>query len=217
MTEVYDIMERIKETQVVAVMRGDFRADRALEVADVLLKEGISIFEMTTNSTEPIKAMQVLKRVYGRRAYVGMGTVLDVKTAKQVMDAGADFVVSPAFDPEVVQTVTRAGKMMIPGVTTPSEAVAAWDMGVPILKLFPVGVLGVQYFKTMFGPLNHMTFMCNGGITDANAPAFVKAGAVGVGVAGWLTGSGDTDTAHIQERARILNAALRGEQPPVQV
>jgi 2-dehydro-3-deoxyphosphogluconate aldolase/(4S)-4-hydroxy-2-oxoglutarate aldolase len=194
-------------------MRGAFAPAAALAVTSVLLEEEINVFELTMNSDAPIEALKTLKDAYGEQAFVGMGTVLSVDEAKQVIDAGGQFIVSPAFDPDVVQYVLDAGVMMIPGVITPSEAVMAWKMGVPLLKLFPVGALGVAYFKTMFGPLNHMKFMCNGAINQENARSFIQAGAVACGMAGWLTGDGTTPSESIRARAAMIKTAVaQGKQ-----
>ena len=137
----------------------------------------------------------------GDEACVGMGTVLDVDSANAVLDAGADFIVSPAFQPDVVRAVMERGVLMGPGVATSSEAVAAWDMGVKLIKLFPIGALGIDYFKAMFGPLKHMTFMCNGAMNDQNARAFIQAGAVACGMGGWLVGDGAWSASRLRSRA----------------
>ena len=138
-----------------------------------------------------------------------MGTVLDAETAKRVIDAGADFVVSPAFIPEVVQVALDAGVLVVPGVATATEAVMAWNMGVKLLKLFPVGALGVDYFRAIYGPLNHMNIQCNGNTSADNVPDFLKAGAFSCGVAGWLTGDGSMATDKIRRRAQLLQAKIR--------
>ncbi len=205
--------EMVKASLVMAGMRGaNFDVKAALQVTEILMAEGFNVFELTMNSHDPITVMQAVKAEYGDAACVGMGTVLDVTTARQVLDAGADFVVSPAFQPEVVQVVLDAGVLVAPGVMTPSEAVAAWAMGVPLLKLFPVGAVGVPYFKAMFGPLAHMQFMCNGAMTAENAHAFLKAGAVACGMADWLTGDGTTPAESIRNRARQLARAVQMAQ-----
>lgn len=198
----YDFIER---GALMAGMRGvRFTPENALKVTGVLMEVGINVFEVTMNSTQPVEVMQTLKREYGAEACVGMGTVLDTDTAKQVLDAGADFVVSPAFQPEVVQVVLNANVLVAPGIITPSEAVAAWTMGVKLLKIFPIGVLGADYLKTILGPLDHMKFMCNGGINAENAREFLKAGALACGMAAWLTGDGTTPLDTIRQRARLL-------------
>lgn len=202
----YEFVER---GALMAGMRGErFTADVARKVTGVLVEEGIKVFELTMNSVQPIAVMQAVKREFGAEACVGMGTVLDVETARHVLNAGADFVVSPAFQPEVVQEVLDAGVLVAPGVITPSECVEAWGMGVKLLKIFPIGPLGVEYFKTLRGPLDHMKFLCNGGINADNAREFLKAGAVACGMAAWLTGDGATPLETIRQRARLLRKAV---------
>ena len=201
-------LETIKAGGIVAGMRGAFPPDVALQISDTLMSEGINAFELMMNSQEPIAAMQALKAEYGEDACVGMGTVLDVDTAHEVIDAGADFVVSPAFQPDVVRAVLSRDVLIGPGVATPSEAVAAWDMGVKLLKLFPIGALGIEYYRAMFGPLKHMTFMCNGAIDDQNAREFIAAGAVACGMGAWLVGDGAWSKSQLRSRARILLNAV---------
>lgn len=203
--QAYDVIEA---GGIVAGVRGAFVPEIAVKTCGILKDEGINCFEMTMNSLDPIAAMQAVKAEFGEDACVGMGTVLDVETAKRVLDAGADFVVSPAFQPEVVEYIIGQDVLMAPGVTTPSEALAAWEMGVKLLKLFPIGALGLDYFKAMFGPLNHMNFMCNGAMNDENAREFIQAGAVAAGMSGWLTGDATWTDSKLRSRARILVNAV---------
>ncbi|MBZ0275695.1 MAG: bifunctional 4-hydroxy-2-oxoglutarate aldolase/2-dehydro-3-deoxy-phosphogluconate aldolase [Anaerolineae bacterium] len=194
----------VETSGLIAGVRGAFPPAVALPVAEALMKAEINVFEFTMNSERAIEAMQAVKREYGDSACVGMGTVLDAATARRVLDAGADFVVSPAFSPEVVQTVMDADILIAPGVMTPTECVDAWAMGVKLLKIFPIGTLGLDYFKAIRGPLDHIQFMCNGGMDDQNVPLFLHAGAVCCGMAGWLTGDGTWPVAKIQERGLRL-------------
>lgn len=203
-----DALKAIEGGGIVAGMRGAFPPAVALQTAETLMNEGISNFEMLMNSEQPIEAMQALKGEFGEDACVGMGTVLDVDSAKRVLDAGADFVVSPAFQPDVVEAVMARGVLMGPGAATPSEAVAAWGMGVPLVKLFPIGALGIEYFQAVFGPLNHIRFMCNGAINDQNAREFMRAGAVACGMGPWLVGDGTWAKSRLRSRARILVNAV---------
>lgn len=196
------------EGGIVAGFRGPFPPDVALKTCGILLDEEINCFEFTMNSQQPIEAMQAVKAEFGEDVCVGMGTVLDVATAEQVLDAGADFVVSPAFQPDVVQAILDRDILMAPGITTPSEAVSAWNMGVKLLKFFPIGALGLDYFKAVYGPLNHMKFMCNGAMTDENAREFIQAGATAAGMSGWLTGDGTWSDSRLRSRARILVNAV---------
>ena len=202
-------LHHIESSGIVAGMRGAFPPDVALRVSETLMHEGINCFEMMMNSEEPIAAMQAVKGAYGDAACVGMGTVLDVESAVAALEAGADFVVSPAFQPAVVATVMERDVLMGPGAASPSEAVAAWAMGVKLIKLFPIGALGIDYFTAMFGPLKHMAFMCNGAMNDRNAREFLGAGAVACGMGGWLVGDGTWPKSRLRSRARVLVNAVR--------
>jgi 2-dehydro-3-deoxyphosphogluconate aldolase/(4S)-4-hydroxy-2-oxoglutarate aldolase len=213
---VYDWMAR---DGIVAGMRGDFHPAVALELVEILMDEGIHIFEFTMNSVQPIEAMQAVKKQFGDKVCAGMGTVLDVETAKRVLGAGANFVVSPSFQPDVVEAIMKPDIFIAPGVITPTEAVNAWSMGVKMLKIFPIGTLGLDYFKAIFGPLNHLKFMCNGGMTADNAGEFIKAGAVTAGMAAWLTGDGTWTESKLRSRARLVKNAIavaRGEEMTTQ-
>jgi 2-dehydro-3-deoxyphosphogluconate aldolase/(4S)-4-hydroxy-2-oxoglutarate aldolase len=203
----------IEHDGLIAGMRGDFPPEIALPVTEVLLESGIRVFEFTMNSTQPIAAMQAVKHAYGDSACVGMGTVLETQAARRALDAGADFIVSPAFNPDVVRLAQSAGVLVAPGVQTPTECVNAWALGVRLLKLFSIGTLGVEHFKAIRGPLDHMNFLCNGGMTLDNAPAFIRAGAVACGMAGWLTGDGHLPLETIRSRAQALRQAVDGVRP----
>ncbi len=202
-------LSAIESGGIVAGMRGAFPPAVALAVSEVLMGEGITVFELMMNSEQPLAALKALKAEYGADACVGMGTVLDVAAAQAALDAGADFVVSPAFQPAVVAAVMGRGILVGPGVATPSEAVAAWDMGVKLLKLFPIGALGIDYFEAIYGPLKHMRFMCNGAMDAQNARAFLQAGAVACGMGGWLVGDGTWAKSRLRSRARVLVNAVR--------
>ncbi|MBN8637013.1 MAG: bifunctional 4-hydroxy-2-oxoglutarate aldolase/2-dehydro-3-deoxy-phosphogluconate aldolase [Anaerolineae bacterium] len=210
--------DRIAECAFMAGMRGSFVPTTAVEVAHVLVESGrINVFELTMNSPQAIEAMQAIKHIYGDNAVVGMGTVLDVEMARQVLDAGADFVVAPSFSRAVVEYVLQHDILVVPGVMTPTEAVDAWSTGVKLLKLFPSGPLGLDYFKALRGPLDHINFMCNGGTDDTNSFDFLKAGAVACGMAGWLTGNGSTPLDVIARRAKLLRDGVTALRTGIRV
>lgn len=206
---------------LMAGMRGYFPPENALRVTSVLMDAGINVFEFLMNSEQPIEAMQAAKRAYGDDACIGMGTVLDADTARRALDAGADFIVSPAFNPDVVRAAQAADVLVAPGVITPTECVDAWALGVRLLKIFPIGSLGLDYFKSVRAPLDHMKFMCNGGTSDQNVGDFLRAGAVACGMAGWLTGDGHMALDVIGQRAcrlrQIVDDVKRGIKGTVTV
>ncbi len=197
--------DRIARSGIMAGMRGGFPPELALKISDTLIEAGqIDVFEFTMNSDKPLEAMQAVKRALGDSACVGMGTVLDADTARRVVEAGADFVIAPSFNRGVVEVAQQAGLLAVPGVITATEIVDAWATGVKLLKIFPIGALGLEYFKAVRAPLNHVNFICNGGMTGENAGGFLKAGAVACGMAGWLTGDGSMPLDTIAQRGRQL-------------
>lgn len=143
---------------------------------------------------------------------LGAGTVLDAKTARQVIRAGARFVVSPVFDVAVMDAAHGLDAAAMPGCFTPTEVLAAANAGADIVKVFPAGVLGPAFIEDLRGPLPHVRLMPTGGVTVANAPEWIRAGAVAVGI-----GTALLDPAAIREgrldvitdRARQLVEAIR--------
>ncbi len=211
--------DMIARGALLAGMRGHFPPEIALPLVEVLVDEGICALEFTMNSTRPLEALQAAKKAFGDRIVAGMGTILDPDTAKRALDAGADFVIAPSFQRATVEAVHAAGALMIPGVITPTEAVDAWQMGCRMLKIFPIGSLGLDYFKAVRAPLNQIPFLCNGGMTDKTIADYLRAGAVGCGLLGYLTGDGTWPLDKVRERARLLVgivAAVRAEKPPQQ-
>lgn len=208
-------LNRVERCGVVVVMRGNFPPEVALPAVETLLAAGIDVFEFTTNSPAAFESMQAVQQRFGADACAGMGTVLDAAMARRALDAGAQFMVAPSFSPAVVEAALAADVLIAPGVITPTECVDAWALGVRLLKLFPIGTLGVEYFRTLRGPLNHMRFMCNGAIDDVNLIEFLKAGAVAGGT-GWPVGDGSWPVTRIDERGRRLRHAIdafRSGQP----
>ncbi|HRF95525.1 MAG TPA: bifunctional 4-hydroxy-2-oxoglutarate aldolase/2-dehydro-3-deoxy-phosphogluconate aldolase [Aggregatilineales bacterium] len=204
------VLDRLLTEAVMVGMRGNFPPPVALRTAEIMREHNMTIFELTLNSVQPLEAMTALKKQWGDGVIAGMGTVLTVDDAERAIGAGADFIVSPAFVPSVVEYAQKMGVFVAPGVITPTEAVTAWAMGVTLLKLFPIGALGLDYFKAIFAPLNHIRFMCNGAVDGDNIPQFMKAGAVAAGMGGWLTGDGQMPEALMRSRAQALREGIAG-------
>jgi len=125
---------------------------------------------------------------------LGAGTVLDARTARAVIDAGATFIVSPVFRTEVIDACHAHDVPAIPGCFTPTEILAAHDAGADLIKVFPATALGPQYIKDLRAPMPQLRLMPTGGVTLDNAGDWIRAGAVAVGV-----GSALLDTKAIDE------------------
>lgn len=190
-------------TRVVAVLRG-LDPDRVLAVAEVLCRSGITAIEITMDSPDATSSIEGSIR---GDTVVGAGTVMSVADAEEAVAAGADFLVSPHTDLEVVRWAVERGIPMIPGAFTPTEVAVAWNAGAAAVKVFPASVGGPGLLKAIRGPFGDLPLVPTGGITASNAGAFLAAGAVAVGVGGWLTDH--DDLAVVGERTRAIVAATR--------
>jgi 2-dehydro-3-deoxyphosphogluconate aldolase/(4S)-4-hydroxy-2-oxoglutarate aldolase len=178
-------LSRIGASGIVAVIRaksGELLAD----VAEALLAGGVDVMEVTF--TVP-RAHEVLGRVadrLGERILLGAGTVLDTETARLALACGAEFIVSPTVNLDVVRMCRRYDKLVMPGALTPTEVLTAWEAGADLVKIFPSEVTGPEYLKALAGPLPHIKLMPTGGVNLETAADFLRAGAFALGVGGSL-------------------------------
>jgi len=207
-----EVLGAILETRVVAVIRMKDAA-RLAGVAAALGRGGVRALEITM--TVP-GAVGIIRGMAGSKApgtLVGAGTVLDARTAKDVIAAGADFVVSPITDMETVKVCRDAGVLVAPGAFTPTEIVAAWRAGADIVKVFPATSLGPQFCRDLRGPLPEVRLMPTGGVTVENARDFIAAGAAAVGLGTALVDAKSVEAGDweaLEARARRLLASLPG-------
>jgi 2-dehydro-3-deoxyphosphogluconate aldolase/(4S)-4-hydroxy-2-oxoglutarate aldolase len=208
---------RIVEIGIVPVIRAS-SAQLAIRAADAVCAGGIPIVEMTMTVPGAIEAIAQLAKSVGSEVLIGAGTVLDSQTAKQCIDAGAEFIVSPGFDLETVQTVSRLGKLMMAGALTPTEVISAWKAGSDFVKVFPCGAVGgAKYIKALQAPLPQIPMIPTGGVNMETAADFIRAGAAALGFGSELVSaaalnSGDTRdiTAAAREYVEIVREARRG-------
>lgn len=184
------IVNQIYENKIIAIIRG-IGSDRIIDVVSALLEGGIKLLEVTFNQDEmkaldTLKCLGLIKREYGNRVCLGVGTVIRTEQVKMAVDAGAEYIVSPNTDISVIHKTKELGKVSIPGAFTPSEMVTAFNAGADIIKLFPAGILGVDYIKALLAPLGHIPVIAVGGVNLDNVDQFIKAGAKGVGIGGNL-------------------------------
>jgi len=157
------------DTGVVAVIRAP-SAEILPEIAEALLAGGVLAIEVTMTTPNAIEGIAAFNKRVGEKAVLGVGTVLDSATATKAVEAGAQFVVSPAFDPEIVATTLKLGKISIPGAFTPGEILRATNAGADVVKVFPSTALGPGYFKDILAPLPKLRLTPTGGVDLKNAP-----------------------------------------------
>lgn len=194
---------------VVAILRGR-RAEHLDAVLDVLVEAGLRSLEITLNTPGALEAIRRAVGRYGRRARVGAGTVRTVADVEDSVAVGAQFLVSPHTDPALGLRARDLGVAYLPGALTPTEIVAAWNLGVTAVKLFPAGLGGPRYLRDLRGPLPDVRIVATGGVSADNVAEWFAAGAVAVGVGGSLIGDAldGGDLAGLAARAADLMRAV---------
>jgi len=184
------VRDRIVEIGVVPVVRAT-SAREARMAADAVCQGGITIAEITMTVPGAVEVIRELTKSHASDVLVGAGTVLNVEAAKQCLDAGAEFLVSPGLNLEVIQLAAKEGKLMMAGALTPTEVIMAWEAGSDLVKVFPCGqVGGARYIKALKGPLPQVPLVPTGGVNLNTAAEFVEAGAAALGVGGELVPAG---------------------------
>lgn len=179
----------ILEQKVIAVARG-LDARSAPSLTEALRAGGINTIEITV---EGAAGFDAISAVNGGEMLVGAGTVVTVDQAKRAVGAGAGFIVTPHLDPEIINWAMAEDVPIVPGAFTPTEVATAWRFGPPAVKIFPAHVGGPGYLRSLRGPFPDLVLVPTGGVDSTNAAAYLAAGAVAVGVGGWLTAHEDMD------------------------
>ncbi len=178
-------LQRVLDCGIVAVVRAPDPAG-LVEVVRALADGGVTVAEVTFTVPGAADVIREARRQLGDRVLLGAGTVLDPETARVALLAGAEFVVAPAVNPDVIRLCRRYDKLVMPGAFTPTEVLAAWEAGADVVKVFPADVLGPAFFKAMRGPLPQVRLMPTGGVDLATADEFLRAGACCLGVGSQL-------------------------------
>ena len=205
-----EVMQHIADGGLVAVVRAE-SAEQALKIAEACRAGGVAALEITFTVPGAAGVIERLAAEYrGSDMLIGAGTVLDPETARVAILAGADFVVSPYFNPEVVALCNRYDVLSVPGVMTIKEVVDALNAGARVTKAFPGEVLGPQFVKAVRGPIPHAKIIPTGGVSLDNVAEWIKAGAIAVGVGGNLTAGAKTgDYASITRLASEYSAKIK--------
>ncbi|MFV8826467.1 bifunctional 4-hydroxy-2-oxoglutarate aldolase/2-dehydro-3-deoxy-phosphogluconate aldolase [Alkalihalobacterium sp. APHAB7] len=169
------------ENSLVAVLRGKNEYNMHFLV-ESLLKGGITNIEITLDTPDAFNVIKSIKKEFNNQILIGAGTVLDPTSAILAINAGAEFVVSPTLNTDVIKATKRHGKISIPGALTPSEVLNAYECGADVVKVFPAGSLGPNYIKDLKGPLSYIQVMPTGGIGIEDVVDYFNAGAFTVGL-----------------------------------
>ena len=172
-------LQRLLNPGVVAVIRADSSA-QLMNVADALVKGGAPTMEVTMTTPNALQVISDVRAKFGDAICMGVGTVLDTETARAAILAGAEYVVTPTLNAEVIKLCRRYAKPIIAGAYTPTEALAAWEAGADFIKIFPADQLGPAYIKAIKAPLPQLEIIPTGGVDLNTAGEFIKAGCAAV-------------------------------------
>jgi 2-dehydro-3-deoxyphosphogluconate aldolase/(4S)-4-hydroxy-2-oxoglutarate aldolase len=207
-----EVRKKITDTRIIPVIRAA-SPELAMAAARAVCAGGIPIVEITMTVPNAVDAIRKLNESLRGDVLIGAGTVLDSETALECIEAGAQFLVSPAIDPDTIKLARSRDILMMAGALTPNEVVAAWKCGSDFVKIFPCGnVGGPSYIKALKPALPQIPMVPTGGVNLNNVAQFLEAGAAAVGVGSELISasalaSGNFDA--ITELARQFVGALR--------
>jgi len=184
--EKREIFNRMVAEGLLPVIRAS-SAREAIDVAEAIKEGGVSFLEITMTVQGAIDVIKELTQKYRDEIVMGAGTILDPETGRAALLAGAQFIVSPALNLDLIQLAHRYSAVVIPGAMTPTEILTAWNAGADMVKVFPAAQLGgPEFLKAIRGPLPQILLVPTGGVNLQNAGAFIKAGATALGVGGEL-------------------------------
>ena len=178
-------LARVLDRAIVAVIRAE-SPDLLVDVAEALVAGGVEVMEVTFTVPRVTQVLEKVASKLGSRILLGAGTVLDAETARTAILSGAEFIVAPSVNLDVIALCRRYSKLVMPGALTPTEVVTAWQAGADIVKIFPSELTGPKYLKALHGPLPQVRLMPTGGVNLETVEEFLKAGACALGIGGSL-------------------------------
>jgi 2-dehydro-3-deoxyphosphogluconate aldolase/(4S)-4-hydroxy-2-oxoglutarate aldolase len=200
-----DVLQRIRATGLIPVVRAE-SAELAMRAVEAIKVGGVDVLEVTMTVPGAIDVIAKLAATFGTEVVIGAGTVLDPDTADRCVQAGAQFIVSPALNEETISFCRRHEVAIFPGALTPTEVVRAWNAGADAVKVFPAGAVGgASYLRALKAPLPQIELVPTGGVSLKTAADFIKAGAMALGV-----GADLVDTKALREgRDEVLTERAR--------
>lgn len=175
------VLSKILSLKVIAVIRMKDR-ERLKKVIGAIHQGGVKCIEITLTVPCAAETISELRKDSLDDAIIGAGTVLDVQSALTVIQAGAQFVVSPVLNHEIIKICHEHDVVCVPGCFSPTEIYSAWNAGADIVKVFPATVLTPKYFKDLSRPFPDIRLMPTGGVTIENAVEWINAGACAIAI-----------------------------------
>jgi len=175
------ILKKIIENKVIAVIRSNSK-DNLMPFIDLIIKSGINSIEITLTTPNALSVIKQLKNYYKGSILIGAGTVTDLDSAKKALDVGAEYIVTPVLNMEVIDYVKKSQFPVISGAFSPTEIYNSFHAGSDMIKIFPANLLGIENFKSIQVIMPKLTLMPTGGISSENAREWLNAGADVLGI-----------------------------------
>ena len=209
-SEIEQKVDTLLDNKAFAVIRLDDEK-KAIPLVDALIAGGVKNIEVTLTSQNPYKVIEAVSKEFGTSAMVGVGSVLNETMMIDSLNAGASYVVTPIFRPELISLCHDNNAPIFTGAFTPTEIHNAVTAGADIVKVFPANILGMDFFKSILAPMPDLKIMPTGGVSLTNADQWFKAGACAVGVGGALLNNKDISDGNfskITENAKVLMSGI---------
>lgn len=174
------IYELIRDEKIIAIARG-VRIDQITDIAEALLAGGIKMLEVTCNTEGVFEMIKILRDKMGKMMCIGAGTVITMQLAEKAIEAGAEFIIAPDTNTEVIDYCVKNDVAILPGAATATEILAAKRHGAKMVKIFPASALGVNYIKALLGPIDDIDFVAVDGLRPENMAEFFAVGCVAIG------------------------------------
>ena len=204
-------LRHILDCGIIAVVRSP-DSQQLVEVVRALADGGVTVAEITMSVPDALGVLRQVRQALGERVLLGAGTILDTETARAALLAGAEYLVAPTLNLDVIRLCQRYSKLVMPGAFTPTEILTAWEAGADIIKVFPAEVVGPAFFKAMRGPLPQVRLMPTGGVDLNTAADFLRAGACCLGLGSQLVeprAVAERDFDRIRDLARQYVAVVK--------
>lgn len=186
-TKKVQVMKEIEESKLIVIMRG-LEEEQALKAADAMVKGGIRLIEVTFDpqktAEHTAQIIRALRAAFQGTLYVGAGTVVTIEQLNAAREAGAEYMISPNTNGEIIRKSIEYGLVSIPGALSPTEIRTAHEAGADYVKVFPVTALAPDYISSVAAPLSNVKLMAVGGVNAENMEHYFRQGAVGIGVGG---------------------------------
>ncbi len=216
-SEQEKFLEEFRERKVIVVCRG-VAEEEIVNVAQAMYDGGIHFMEVPFNQSEPssfestVRKIKAVREALNGKMHVGAGTVITMEQFELAKNGGAEVIVSPTMEEDIIAATKKAGLISMPGCTTPSEMTRAYKLGADFIKLFPASTVTIKTIKEIRVPLSNLPLVCFGGVTAENITEVLATGVVGVGMAGAILKKellANKDYAEITRLAKAVTEQIR--------